>query len=202
MKKALYVGILETHGGLQFLSWSDFDVAIRVFGPLHNDVGEVDCEDESGGEVSPEPFSRVLKALLAGHSATEVNFSCILNVRDILIHLRKIFWSAVVLFNLTCHDQVCVVAIVEDKGTGQKDKEEHIFGRFGWADPSHDPNKAKDGWTHEVWKEQFPETFGDVGLVAETNGAEDCDDTEEFYSTVEWEAEAALFSHKDNFVRI
>ena len=85
-----------------------------MLGPLHNDVGEVDCEEESSGEVTPEPFCGVLNALLASHSATEVNVSLLFNVSDILIHLSKVLWSAVVLFNLACHDQVCVVAVVED----------------------------------------------------------------------------------------
>ena len=94
---------------------SDLGIAIRGLGPLHDDKGEVDAEEEANSEVSPEPFGRLLNTLIVGQGATEVNVSLSLDVSNVLIPLVELLWSAVVSLKLAIEEVVSFVTFVEHK---------------------------------------------------------------------------------------
>ena len=88
-----------------------------------------------------------------------------------------------------------MITHVKNEGADKVSEEQHLLGRFGWADPRHDPDQSKDRGTYSEWKKYFP-VFGIIiGLPAQTDSTKNGKDAQSRHTTAEWKAEAALFSH-------
>ena len=165
------------------------------FGPSHEDIAEVDGHEGLENEVTPNPVDRLLEALITRDSASEVQVSLALDVADVVVVLVEGFLSALVVENSAVEGEVGLVSAVEDKAADEVGEEEHVFGRLGWADPGHDPHQGNDGGAHQEWQEDIPVLWESVDLEAEADGAKDSEDTKCRHATIEWQAEAALFTH-------
>ena len=169
--------------------------ALVVLAPSSKDAGEVAVDEESPDPVGVEPASALRDALVIGDRAAKVDAGGLLELGDSVVSLLELVVGASE-FGISATDDVPSV----DEGAGNDDGEDPdekgvLSALLRAGNEGVEEGKSHEDSDGELWPEELEVVWIIDGVGSTADGTEDHEESEEFDSAFDWEAEAAVFSH-------
>ena len=168
-----------------------------MFCPPHEHVGEIDVEKKFHANVPIEHCVSILPAFLFSHGI-HMSSSFITDFLTSLVHVANAISTAEPVEHGTIVDHEGVVACWDDKAKYNVAKEHGLLAWFAGADERQDEEKTQNGTADKEGHEDFQvffTIFVHVACCTHAEGSHYAENTEDFDTTIKWEAETALFTH-------